>query len=314
MKHKNLAKERVDRKGIKREMDILVGDNPFLGISHLSQNRARCRGNVLDNPEHCARLVSISIVNGANGFMFSVCDKTLSILAGLRRKGMINDMNFYAIVPYAFEYVRLATQMGGFSGLAKKVFKEMLLSGNLMAISRGLKGALKTDILSLMRAYLSYEISRIKSSAGKEVNLKSILLHQAITDLALAFNLRSLFTSYAEFILSLGIKPGFNTGNFPILVEKLRDYGVPLENVVIAASFNRVGFQMVPSKEECEKALASLPKPNVLAISVLAAGYLKPEEAVDYIAALPNIKGIAVGVSKEKHAYETFKLLREKLL
>jgi hypothetical protein len=51
-----------------------------------------------------------------------------------------------------------------------------------------------------------------------------------------------------------------------------------------------------------------------LAISVLAAGYLKPEEAIDYIAGLPNIKGIAVGVSKEKHAYETFRLLREKLL
>ena len=77
--------------------------------------------------------------------------------------------------------------------------------------------------------------------------------------------------------------------------------------------FNKVGFQMVPSKKECEKALAQLPKPNVLAISILAAGYLKPPEAIDYIAQLPNIKGVAVGVSKEKHANETFKLLREKL-
>jgi hypothetical protein len=71
---------------------------------------------------------------------------------------------------------------------------------------------------------------------------------------------------------------------------------------------------MVPSKENCEKALTCLPKPNVLAISILAAGYLKLEEAVDYIAALPNIKGIAISVSKEKRAYETFRLLREQLL
>jgi hypothetical protein len=86
-----------------------------------------------------------------------------------------------------------------------------------------------------------------------------------------------------------------------------------LEDVIIAAPFNKVGFQMVPSKENCEKALASLPRPNVLAISILAAGYLKPEEAVEYIAGLPNIKGVVVGVSKEKHAYETFRLLRDKL-
>jgi len=30
----------------------------------------------------------------------------------------------------------------------------------------------------------------------------------------------------------------------------------------------KIGFQMVPSKEECEKALAGLLKTNVLAISV----------------------------------------------
>jgi len=50
-----------------------------------------------------------------------------------------------------------------------------------------------------------------------------------------------------------------------------------------------------------------------LAISILAAGYLKPEEAIDYITQLPNIKGVAVGVSKEKHANETFSLLKQKL-
>lgn len=302
---------RGEQKVNEREMALLVGDNPFLGISHLSQDRARSRGNVLDNPEYCAHLISISIMNGANGFMFSVCNKTLSILEELREKGIIKDMNLYAIVPYAFEYVRLATQMGGFSGLAKKVLKEMVRSRNLTAIFRGLKGVLSTDISSLMKAYLSYEVSRIRSSVGKEANLKSILLHQAITDLALAFNLESLFKSYTDFILSLGIKPGFNTGNFPYLVKKLREWSIDLNNVVIAAPFNKVGFQMNPSKEECEKTLADFPELTVIAISVFAAGYLRPQEAIDYISNLPNISGIAVGVSKEKHAYETFRLFKE---
>jgi hypothetical protein len=56
-----------------------------------------------------------------------------------------------------------------------------------------------------------------------------------------------------------------------------------------------------------------LPKPNVIALSILAAGYLKPLEAIDYIANLPNIKGVAVGVSKKDHGIGTFRLLKEKL-
>jgi uncharacterized protein (DUF486 family) len=294
-----------------RRITLLVGDNPFLGISHLSQNRARSRENTLDDPKYCAQLVALSIMNGADGFMFSACNKTLAILEELRKNEIIKDVDLYAIVPYAFEYVRLATQMGGFSALAKKVLKEMALSGNFMAILRGLRGAARTDIESLMKAYLSYEISRIKSSAGKGAHLNSILLHQAITDLALAFNLKPLFKACMGFILSLGIKPGFNTGNFPYLVKKLTEWSIDLSEVIIAAPFNRVGFQMSPSKEECEKALAKYSKATVIAVSTLAAGYLKPWEAVDYIKTLPNISGVVVGVSKEKHASETFRLFKE---
>ena len=103
----------------------------------------------------------------------------------------------------------------------------------------------------------------------------------------------------------------FNTGNFPFLVNKLVDWGINLENVVIAAPFNKVGFQMMPSIKECEKTLRILPEPNVIAISILASGYIPPKEAAGYLATLPNIKGIAVGVSKEKHAGETFRLFKE---
>lgn len=47
--------------------------------------------------------------------------------------------------------------------------------------------------------------------------------------------------------------------------------------------------------------------------SVLAGGYLKPAEAMKYLATLPNLKGVAIGVSKESQAEETFKLLEQEL-
>jgi hypothetical protein len=67
---------------------------------------------------------------------------------------------------------------------------------------------------------------------------------------------------------------------------------------------------MCPSKEKCEHVLKSLVKPSLVAISVLAAGYLKPREALEYIGTLPNVKGLALGVSKEAHAKETFKMAK----
>jgi hypothetical protein len=292
---------------------LLVGDNPFHGISHLSQERSRVRGDTPTNPEYAARLIGLSVENGADGFMFSVSDTTLSILDILRKNGDNDGLRLYAIVPYAYEYVRLAGALGGVPGLAKKLVREIVFSRNFRAMASGLNGVVRSDLASLFKTYLLYEVSKVRRSAGGKAELESVLLHQLITDLCLGLDLNWVFKFYTEFLLKRGVTPGFNTGNFALLVKKLGEWDINLEDVVIAAPFNKVGFQMVPSREECEKALAGLPKPNVLAISILAAGYLKPEEAVDYIAGLPNIKGVAVGVSKEKHATETFKLLKDRL-
>jgi hypothetical protein len=70
---------------------------------------------------------------------------------------------------------------------------------------------------------------------------------------------------------------------------------------------------MCPSREESETALNSIPQTEVIAYGVLASGYLKIPEAAGYIAKLPNLKGLAIGVSKENQALESFKLMSESL-
>lgn len=294
-----------------KEMVLLVGDNPFHGISHLSQERARMRGNESTSPESAARLVIKSIENGAEGFMFSVSDLTLAILRTIREEKQADKLELYAIVPYAFEYVRAAAQTG-MPGLAKRLAKQIVFSGDLGAIAAGLRAAVTADPPALLRTYLSYELSRIRSVA-KQANLASVLLHEVITDMGLALNLRWLFKSYVEFMVNREITPGFNTRNFPYLIRRFREWNIDLREVLIAAPFNKAGFQMNPSKLDCEKALENIPVPNVLAISIFASGYILPSEAIEYVASLQGIKGVSVGVSREKHAVETFRLLKERL-
>ena len=290
---------------------LLVGDNPFHNISHLSQERARLRTEDPSDPKYAASLLASSVENGANGFMFSVSEATLAILKELAERKVVDKLRLYAIAPYAFDYVRLATQLGGIPGLAKKFAGDLLSFSNVGTMGLGLRGILTSDIATLLKAYLSYEISRVKSCVGKSTRIDSVLLHQLLTDMALALDMDWLTEAYVDFLERKRILPGFNTGNFAFLVHKFNEWGIDLGRVVVAAPFNKVGFQMIPSIKECEEALLKMPKPNVIAISVLAAGYVRPNEAFEYVAALPNMKGVAVGVSKEKHAIETFELLKK---
>jgi len=295
------------------EREFLVGDNPFHGISHLSQERSRGRTEDPTDSELAADLICLSLDSGATGFMFSVSETTLSILNALIDRGRIGDANLYAIVPYAYEYVRAASQHGGLPDLAKKLSWELLASRSVGAMGNGLRGILSGDLVSLMKAYLAYEIRRIDVATGKRFRPKSVLLHEVITDMALALDLEWLFRAHVKFLTDRKITPGFNTCNFAYLIEKLRTWNLDLSKVLIAAPFNKIGFQMNPSRAACERALETLEEPILIAISVLAAGFLKPAEAIEYVASLSNVKGVAVGVSKKSQASETFRCLREKL-
>lgn len=293
----------------KEQPILLVGDNPFHGISHLSQQSVKNRGTEITRAKHASDIVKTSIENGANGFMFSVSETTLSILKMLPEKETKERLNLYALVPYAYEYVRLATHEGGLPGLAKRFAKEVLQSGNFKTVGFGLKGVLTSDPMDLMKAYLSYEIIRIKASAKNRGVLRSVLLHEVITDMAIALNLESLIKSYIKFMIDHEIEPGFETRNFSYLVKKFKEWDIDFKGLVLAAPFNKIGFYMNSSKVECEKALIDVSGSSVIVMSILAAGYLKPAEATEYVRGLPNVYAIVVGVSNEQQARETFRLL-----
>jgi len=89
----------------------------------------------------------------------------------------------------------------------------------------------------------------------------------------------------------------------------MQEWEVDLADVAVCAPFNKVGFQMNPSRVACEEALRSINAGNIIAMSVLASGYLQPIEAIDYVRRLPNISSIVAGSSNVEQAEETFRLL-----
>lgn len=289
---------------------LLVGDNPFQGVSHLSQGRVRERSQDVSDPEYCANLIKIATQNGASGFMFSISQSTLAILGILNRSRQMPRL--YAIAPAASDYVRLASRMGT-PGLITYLIKQIIVSRNYRSIGSGFKGVLTRNPADLMKAYVYYELSRIKSATTLYTNPYSFLLHEIVTEMGVALNLEWLFKEYIDFLLGLKIKPGFETRNSSVLIERLTRWGVDLTHVVIVAPFNAIGFQMCPSREACEKAVLNVPDAEVIAMSVLASGYLKIPVAIDYINRLPQLKGIVVGISNDQQAHD-FKIFREALV
>jgi hypothetical protein len=300
-----------DELEMNHEKMLLVGDNPFHGISHLSQERARTRSVEGLSSHDKANVVLTAVQNGAEGFMFSVSDLTLAILRDIRKRRKIGQVKLLAMVPYTFEYVRIAAQKGT-PGLAKKFAKQITSSGNIATALRGLNAVVRMSPKRLLNTYLSYEISRIEAAAGKKA-ISSILLHEVITDMSLALNFDWLIRDFISYLASKNITPGFTSRNLPFLVRKFNDWNIDLDQTFLAIPFNKAGFQMNPSREECEKTLSSISSHVVLAISVLAAGYHRVPEAADYLACLRNLRGVVAGVSTEQQAQETFRIFRERL-
>ena len=176
-----------------------------------------------------------------------------------------------------------------------------------------MKGVIGQDPVNLLKAFLYYEIYRIRSVTRPVVNPDCFILHEIVTDMALALNLKWLFNTYIDFMLGIKIKPGFETRNALELIERFIKWGIDLDKIMLVAPFNKVGFQMSPSKTDCERVVENIPETEVVAMSVLASGYIALTEAIDYIKGIPLLKGIVVGVSKEKHAYD-FRILKQSLV
>ena len=142
-----------------------------------------------------------------------------------------------------------------------------------------------------------------------KLNLKAIFLHDALTDLALGWDLPEILALFYNHVKDkYNTVPAFCTKNLPALMNLLNRVGI--QNPLIMASINKVGYQVNPSKTSFEACLRKN-KLELLAMSTLAAGYLKPKEAYEYLFHLPHVESVVVGVSSPDHALETFHEIRK---
>jgi hypothetical protein len=157
---------------------------------------------------------------------------------------------------------------------------------------------LNKDFAKLMQILIDAEMKMFKN-----VNTPVIFIQNVITDMILGLKMYDIFAEYHQYIKKkYNAEPGYITMNMPKLLDVLNSVGIV--NPIICTSINKIGFRMSGGKEIYEKYLLEK-EFRPIAMQVLAAGALKPNEAIEYLARFNRIEAVLFGASSKSHIQET---------
>ena len=103
-----------------------------------------------------------------------------------------------------------------------------------------------------------------------------------------------------------GAEPGFITTNLPMLLDVLEELGI--ENPIVCANINKIGFRMCGGIEAYERALSAR-RFRAIAMSVFASGAIPPEEAIRWVCERPEIASVVFGASGRANIRSTKALM-----
>jgi len=295
---------------IKIVRELLLGDNPFLGISHLTQEKARdeAREATLQNK---AKVFEAAVEGGASGFTFTTCESNLELLTYLssRNTDLLSRMNYYILVPYAQSYVR-RSNIGGTPGLLSSTLKDVIGRRPLGLLEALM--SLKPERFAGL--FIETELAPYLKVLPKD-RVKAVLLHEVLTELAIAFNLIDLLRFLDSYVEErVGVSFGLETRNFGHLHRFLSESGYCPRHLM--TPINSVGYQMAPNKEAVEEAVEDLgEKTRIIAVNVLASGTLDLDEAIDYIAEYKDkVYAVATASTKPNRIRDNLQKLSRKFL
>jgi len=282
---------------------ILLGHNQFFGVNHLDAKTGSKKEEHFAEVEKVMEIISFCFEQDVKGMMMSTHEKAILLAKEIRKTAELqNELGIYLLVPYIAKYVKQANEKGVLN-IVKDSLKETSFVDKVNIFMRGSTGVLNKDIRKMITLLIDFEIAPFTN-----LNLKAVFLHDALTDLAIGWEAAEILELYANHVKDkYKTRPAFCTKNLPRLMKLLNETSI--KNPLVMASVNKVGYQVNPSLEAFEKCLGES-ELELLAMSTLAAGYLKPREAYQYLFSLPRISSVVVGLSSKDHAVETFSEIR----
>jgi hypothetical protein len=273
---------------------VLFGDNQFFAVNHASDEKARAQSIRFKEDSAIIKVIDQAMDLGINTFMCTTHDRIGNISNHMRANpSRYKDFNIYPCMPYAHKYANAVTELGIMGTIKQYV------PGNLFStFAKGGFAFLSKDFKALMELLIDAEMKMFKG-----IKTPVIFIQNVLVDMILGLKMFEVFREYDAYIRKkYNAEPGYITMNMPALLDALNSVGI--ENPIICSSINKIGFRMSGGVDIYEKYLKEK-KFRPIAMQVLAAGALRPKDAIEYLSKFPNIESVLFGASSKANIEET---------
>jgi hypothetical protein len=281
---------------------VLFGDNQFFAVSHLSDEKSRAQSIRFKENGAIIQVLDQVIDLGMHTFMCTTHDRIAEICDHIRdNPDRYKDFKIFPCMPYAHKYANAVTELGYLGALRQ------YLPGNIFTtLAKGGMAFVGKDFMKMMELLIDAEMKMFK-----RIETPVIFIQNVMVDLILGLGMKEVFVEYDRYIRKkYKAEPGYITMNLPLLLDTLESVGIT--NPVICSSINKIGFRMSGGIDIYEKTIRER-KFRPIAMQVLAAGALGPEEAIEYIGRFPQIESVLFGASTRSHIKQTRDLVNQYL-
>jgi hypothetical protein len=280
---------------------VLFGDNQFFGVNHMSEEKARAQSMRFQALPAVIEVLDAAYQEGIRTFMCTTHDRVAEICDYFRANtAKYPDYQFYPCMPYAHKYANAVTEHGMIEALRMFLPQD----GAVGAMLKGGLALANKDIEAIMQLLVDAEMKMFHG-----LKTPVIFIQNVITDLLLGLEMNQTFKIFHDHVRNkYGAEPGYITMNVPRLLDVLDSLGI--DNPIVCANINKIGFRMSGGIEAYEKAIAGR-RFRPVAMSILASGAIPAREAVAYVCDQPQIESMVFGASSRGNIRQTKALIDE---
>ena len=279
---------------------LLFGDNQFFGVNHMSEERARAQAMRFQSLDAIMSVLDAAYDAEVTTFMCTTHDRIADVADRVRAEPQRYARQlFYPCMPYAHKYANAMAEVGTFGAI-----RQFLPDGGFLdAAMRGGKSFAKKDIEGVITLLVDAEMKMFNGLVTPVIFLQNV-----VVDFLLGMGFTEAFRIFADHVSTkYQAEPGFITMNMPRLLDALDSIGV--ENPIVCSNINKIGFRMSGGIDSYLDAL-NRRKFRAVAMSVFASGAIRPDEAIEWVTSLPNIRSIVFGASSRANIESTVGLAK----
>jgi hypothetical protein len=278
---------------------LILGDNQFFGVSHMSEERGMERMRRFQDNAAIVKVLDSAYESGIHAFTFSTHDRVAHLCDHFRANpSRYSDLRLYPVLPYAQKYAHLVNEKGVVGAVSDVLVADNTVSNVFGMLLRGSMAFLTQDPMKVMQLLIDVEMRMFRG-----LQLGAVFLQNNVADLMLGIGVKEVFTEFVQHVeTKYKTRAGFMTLNMPRMVGFLRDAGI--ERPLVCSAINKIGFQMNPDIVSYERVLRG-GGADAVAMSVMAAGAVPAREALEYVAGLRGVQSIIFGASTHRNILET---------